>query len=57
MYNFMKNKNNCIIFYFLVKDLQRTWKSLRNSFTREQAKRKNLKSGSGRSTWKTYRLL
>lgn len=37
-----------------MKELQRKWKSLRNSFSREQAKRKNLKSGSGRTLWKTY---
>jgi len=37
-----------------VQELQRKWKSLRNSFSREQAIRKNLKSGSGGSTWKTY---
>ncbi|XP_060857892.1 uncharacterized protein LOC132935518 [Metopolophium dirhodum] len=42
------------MFYTVVQELQRKWKSLRNSFSREQAKRKNLKSGSGGSTWKTY---
>lgn len=42
------------MFYTLVQELQRKWNSSRNSFSREQAKRKNLKSGSGRSTWKTY---
>ncbi|KAE9523008.1 hypothetical protein AGLY_016639 [Aphis glycines] len=39
---------------FAMQELQRKWKSLRNSFSREQAKRKNLKSGSGRTTRKTY---
>jgi len=42
------------MFYTLVQKLKRKWKSLRNSFSREQAKRKNLKFGSGRTTWKTY---
>jgi len=34
-------------------DLQTKWKSLRNSFARELAKRRKSKSGSDR-TWKTY---
>lgn len=37
-----------------MKDLQRKRKSLRNSFSREQAKRKTLKSRSRRTSWKTY---
>lgn len=37
-----------------MKNLQRKWKSLRNSFAREQAKRKSLKSGLGSKSWKTY---
>lgn len=37
-----------------MQNLQRKWKSLRNSFAREQAKRKTLKSGSGTKSWKTY---
>lgn len=40
--------------FLLVQNLQRKWKSLRNSFAREQAKRKTLKSGSGTKSWKTY---
>jgi len=42
------------MFYILVQKLQRKWKSLRNSFSREQTKRRNLKFGPGRTTWKTY---
>ncbi|KAF0758347.1 BESS domain-containing protein [Aphis craccivora] len=37
-----------------LQNLQRKWKSLRNSFAREQAKRKTLKSGLGSKSWKTY---
>jgi hypothetical protein len=37
----------------LAKDLQKKWKNLRNSFARELAKRRNVKSGS-EATWKTY---
>lgn len=40
--------------FLLVQNLQRKWKSLRNSFAREQAKRKTLKSGLGSKSWKTY---
>ncbi|KAF0743671.1 BESS domain-containing protein, partial [Aphis craccivora] len=35
-------------------NLQRKWKSLRNSYAREQSKRKTMKSGSGSKSWKTY---
>lgn len=37
-----------------MQNLQRKWKSLRNSYAREQTKRKTLKSGSGSKSWKTY---
>jgi len=42
------------MFYSVVQELQRKWKSFKNSFSREQAKRKNFKSRSAGSTWKTY---
>ncbi|XP_022176281.1 uncharacterized protein LOC111039478 [Myzus persicae] len=38
----------------MIKEVQRKWKSLRNCFAREQSRRKNIKSGSGQSSWKTY---
>jgi len=37
-----------------VQNLQRKWKSLRNSYAREQSKRKTMKSGSGSKSWTTY---
>lgn len=37
-----------------MQNLQRKWKSLRNSYAREQSKRKTLKSGAGSKSWKTY---
>lgn len=43
-----------IILLISVKEVQRKWKSLRNCFAREQSRRKNIKSGSGQSSWKTY---
>lgn len=43
-----------IILLISVKEVQRKWKSLRTLFAREQSRRKNIKSGSRQSSWKTY---
>jgi hypothetical protein len=40
----------------LAKDLQKKWKNLRNSFARELAKRRSVRSES-EATWKTYIFL
>ena len=42
-----------VIFMISGKSVQKKWKNLQNSFAREVAKRKTIKTGSGRS-WKTY---